>query len=267
MDPNQQWQQTRVAAGTPNQSYVTNLHAQPNNMVIQPIHPPTHHAIAHYNSSSSSYPSVSPYASPYILKPSPHQQELQQRLNNFWAKQYHEIMTTTDFKSHKLPLTRIKRVMKSNEEVSMVSGEVPIFFAKACEMFISELTMKAWANTDENKRRTLQKEDIAAAIERTEVFDFLAHVVSNDDDDNTEEVDHHDDVYAVGMSREGKAPIENDVTYYYPPPPQQVPSGIPYNNNANASRVAHYYGQQQAHSSSSGALMWPHQQPNHFPKP
>jgi nuclear transcription factor Y gamma len=38
----------------------------------------------------------------------------------------------------------------------MISAEAPILFAKACEMFIIELTIRAWVHTEESKRRTLQ---------------------------------------------------------------------------------------------------------------
>lgn len=38
----------------------------------------------------------------------------------------------------------------------MISAEAPVLFAKACELFILDLTMRAWAHTDDNKRRTLQ---------------------------------------------------------------------------------------------------------------
>lgn len=44
---------------------------------------------------------------------------------------------------------------------------------QACEMFILELTLRAWNHSEENKRRTLQRNDIAAAITRTDIFDFL----------------------------------------------------------------------------------------------
>ena len=40
-------------------------------------------------------------------------------------------------------------------------------------MFILELTLRSWSHSEENKRRTLQRNDIAAAITRTDVFDFL----------------------------------------------------------------------------------------------
>lgn len=38
----------------------------------------------------------------------------------------------------------------------MISAEAPMVIAKACELFIRELTLRAWEHTDENKRRTLQ---------------------------------------------------------------------------------------------------------------
>jgi hypothetical protein len=40
-------------------------------------------------------------------------------------------------------------------------------------MFILELTLRSWYHAEENKRRTLQRNDIAAAIMRTDIFDFL----------------------------------------------------------------------------------------------
>jgi histone H3/H4 len=108
------------------------------------------------------------------------QQQLQQ-LQVFWADQYREIEATTDFKNHNLPLARIKKIMKADEDVRMIAAEAPVVFARACEMFILELTHRGWAHAEENKRRTLQKSDIAAAIARTEVFDFLVDIVPRDE--------------------------------------------------------------------------------------
>ncbi|KAL9146976.1 hypothetical protein ABFS82_13G145000 [Erythranthe guttata] len=103
------------------------------------------------------------------------------QLHAFWANQLREINQTTDFKNHSLPLARIKKIMKADEDVRMISAEAPVIFAKACEMFILELTLRSWINTDENKRRTLQKNDIAAAISRTDVFDFLVDIIPRDE--------------------------------------------------------------------------------------
>ena len=92
-----------------------------------------------------------------------------------------EVETATDFKNHQLPLARIKKIMKTDEDVRMISSEAPVLFAKACEMFILELTLRSWIHSEENKRRTLQRNDIASAITRTDIFDFLVDIVPRED--------------------------------------------------------------------------------------
>ncbi|KAM3319314.1 hypothetical protein P3S67_006514 [Capsicum chacoense] len=104
------------------------------------------------------------------------EQEQQQKLEAFWALQLKEINETNNFKNNKLPLARVKRLMKDNEDVCKVSGKAPMLMAKVCEMFIQELTLRSWFNTKENKRRIVQKKDVAKAIERTELVDFLVDI-------------------------------------------------------------------------------------------
>ena len=108
-------------------------------------------------------------------------QQHQQQLRMFWQQQMNEIENGSDFKNHQLPLARIKKIMKSDEDVRMISSEAPVLFAKACEMFILELTLRSWIHSEENKRRTLQRNDIAAAITKTDIFDFLVDIVPRDD--------------------------------------------------------------------------------------
>lgn len=43
----------------------------------------------------------------------------------------------------------------------MISAEAPILFAKACEMFIIEMTHKAYYYAKKSERKTLQRNDIA----------------------------------------------------------------------------------------------------------
>ncbi|CAM9727170.1 unnamed protein product [Chrysoparadoxa australica] len=106
-------------------------------------------------------------------------------LRAFWDEQMQEmhelaISTEQDFKNHNdLPLARIKRIMKSDEDVRMISAEAPVLFAKACEMFILELTLRSWCYSEKNKRRTLQKEDIQTAVARTAIFDFLREAIGH----------------------------------------------------------------------------------------
>lgn len=100
-------------------------------------------------------------------------------LAQFWSKVMDDMrkVTADDFKTQVLPLARIKKIMKLDEDVKMISAEAPMLFAKAAEIFIHELTLRAWVHTEDNKRRTLQRNDIAMAIAKSDQFDFLIDIV------------------------------------------------------------------------------------------
>ncbi|KAI9245680.1 histone-fold-containing protein [Phascolomyces articulosus] len=99
-------------------------------------------------------------------------------LAQFWEEEMTMAQSSEpNFRTHPLPLARIKKVMKSDPEVKMISAEAPILFAKACETFISELTKRAWVHAEESKRRTLLRSDIAMGISKTDMCDFLIDIV------------------------------------------------------------------------------------------
>ncbi|PKC06056.1 CCAAT binding transcription factor component [Rhizophagus irregularis] len=103
-------------------------------------------------------------------------------MQQFWSRQITLAeQFESDFKNHPLPLARIKKVMKSDQDVKMISAEAPILFSKACEIFISEITMRAWIHAEENKRRTLQRSDVASAVSRSDQFDFLIDIVPREE--------------------------------------------------------------------------------------
>jgi nuclear transcription factor Y gamma len=104
-------------------------------------------------------------------------------LERFWSEIRAEVDTINimDFRASELPLARIKKIMKLDDDVKMISAEVPILFAKAAEIFIHELTLRAWLHTEESKRRTLQRNDVAMAITKYEQFDFLIDIVPREE--------------------------------------------------------------------------------------
>ncbi|KAI9489634.1 histone-fold-containing protein [Zychaea mexicana] len=113
-------------------------------------------------------------------------------LTQFWQDE----MTTTqtsvpNFRTHPLPLARIKKVMKTDPEVKMISAEAPILFAKACETFIAELTKRAWVHAEESKRRTLLRSDIAMGISKTDMCDFLIDIVPRMEATDASKVEFH----------------------------------------------------------------------------
>ena len=115
--------------------------------------------------------------------------DMEKALKVYWAEEEERSVALTNatsleaaevFKNaNDLPLARIKRIMKSDEDVRMISAEAPVLFAKACELFISDLTMRSFAYTseDKGKRRTLTREDVCLAVQQTDVFDFLVTVL------------------------------------------------------------------------------------------
>ncbi|KAJ2895916.1 Transcriptional activator HAP5 [Zalerion maritima] len=103
-------------------------------------------------------------------------------LTTYWQHTINHLENDAhDYKLHQLPLARIKKVMKADPEVKMISAEAPILFAKGCDIFITELTMRAWIHAEENKRRTLQRSDIASALTKSDMFDFLIDIVPREE--------------------------------------------------------------------------------------
>merc|ERR1719348_2799944 len=99
--------------------------------------------------------------------------------------------------------------MKLDEDVKMISAEAPVLFGKACEMFIHELTMRAWIHTEDSKRRTLQRNDIAMAITKFDQFDFLIDIVPREEihkTGNQEQVSQSGQGQVVNQS----APVSNN---------------------------------------------------------
>jgi histone H3/H4 len=114
------------------------------------------------------------------------------------------ISAAENWKIQTLPLARVKKIMKSEEiilqelekerlqrEASengaenqeranikfMISGEAPVLMSKACELLIKDLSFRAWQHTERNRRRTLQRQDLHAAVGESEVYDFLIDIV------------------------------------------------------------------------------------------
>lgn len=111
----------------------------------------------------------------------PPEKKIEKFWKNTFRKATEEKMMLRDLT---LPLARIKRLMKVEEGVRMVASEVPILFSKIAEKFIEELTFRAWINTEENKRRILQRGDISVAVKTSEMYDFLIYIVPRNDISN-----------------------------------------------------------------------------------
>jgi len=137
-------------------------------------------------------------------------QEMDEGLEEMWHGSALGIQAidaaTENWRNQKLPLAKIKKIMKSEDVILqelerdkqeklaaeegqpattpnekstkfMISGEAPVLMSKACELMIKDLSFRAWRHTERNRRRTLQKQDLHAAVGESEVYDFLIDIV------------------------------------------------------------------------------------------
>jgi len=116
----------------------------------------------------------------------PEAPELTFSLDAFWSetKSNIESLDAVDeyqYKSQELPLTRVKRLMKLDDHVKLVSIEAPIVLAKASELMIQELCLRSWKLTSDSNRRVLQATDIQKAAKLDEMFDFLIDILTAED--------------------------------------------------------------------------------------
>ncbi|XP_033735149.1 DNA polymerase epsilon subunit 4-like [Pecten maximus] len=73
----------------------------------------------------------------------------------------------------KLPMSRVKAIMKSDPDVSLASSEAVVALAKATEMFIQMLSKDAINSTMQSKRKTLQRKDLDTVIDTRDSYSFL----------------------------------------------------------------------------------------------
>lgn len=101
-----------------------------------------------------------------------------QRISEFWQEALQEAEAPRAQPCEpSLPLARIKRLMKIEEDVRMVASEVPVLFSLVADVFVQELTLRAWIHTEESKRRILQRGDVSAAVKTSPMYDFLVYIV------------------------------------------------------------------------------------------
>eukprot|EP00834_Sanchytrium_tribonematis_P000948 NODE_19_length_47148_cov_1.447810.p39 type:complete len:123 gc:universal NODE_19_length_47148_cov_1.447810:7329-6961(-) len=100
--------------------------------------------------------------------------------NAFWKRKREEAysgkLSERKGTAYPMPLARVKKAMTILTETFsglVISTDAPLICSKACELFVQELTSRAWLSAQEGKRRTLQRNDISAALLKSDHYDFL----------------------------------------------------------------------------------------------
>ncbi|XP_059473773.1 DNA polymerase epsilon subunit 4-like [Neocloeon triangulifer] len=87
-------------------------------------------------------------------------------------KQSEKSGLTTD-KIVRLPLSRIKQIIKLDEDVDRVNGEAAFLVAKAAELFIQSFAKEVYKVTARSKKKTVQLRDINTCIDEVMCMQFL----------------------------------------------------------------------------------------------
>ena len=111
-----------------------------------------------------------------------HIQKLGVWLSSFWKMQTYEVSRAIDFRFSEQPLTAIKKIMTTYDKIR-VPLDTLLVFARACRMFVGELTVRSWFHALQEGRNELLRSDVADAVASTELFDFLVNVMRREDDE------------------------------------------------------------------------------------
>jgi hypothetical protein len=131
------------------------------------------------------------------------------KTQNIWVQLAEFVEKGTQQQKAQLPLSRIKRVMRADDSVAMIGtcfccnlhdaasefnfphpcpaslfccsgNDAPLIMSKACEFFISELSVGSWLHARVQKRRTLLKKDVVVAASNMPLCNFLSAIMPTD---------------------------------------------------------------------------------------
>ncbi|CAN6335792.1 unnamed protein product [Urochloa humidicola] len=100
-----------------------------------------------------------------------------QTIQEFWRKKQDEIEAIEDFRKHPIPMRRLKKVVNAKKGKIMMRTDSPSFLTKACELFVQELSFRAWMCATSHGRRIILDSDIAEAIASSKSYGFLNNVL------------------------------------------------------------------------------------------
>jgi nuclear transcription factor Y, gamma len=107
--------------------------------------------------------------------------ESEQRLKvEFWKKKQEEAKAIKDFHEYAFPMSRLKKVLCAKKGKIMMRFDTPTFLTKACEIFVQELSFRAWMCANSHQRKIILDSDIAEAITSIKSFGFLNDILHTD---------------------------------------------------------------------------------------
>jgi histone H3/H4 len=76
-------------------------------------------------------------------------------------------------KSSVFPVSRLKKILQSNESVGKIGASVPVVASKAIELFLKEFVDKCFEEVKNKGGKKIQNEHIKKVVEETPNLSFL----------------------------------------------------------------------------------------------
>ncbi|KAF9403946.1 hypothetical protein BGZ94_004445 [Podila epigama] len=76
-----------------------------------------------------------------------------------------------------LPAARVKRIIKEDKEIAMVSNDAVFLISMATELFLGSFATKAFNLAKMEKRKTVSYKDLATAVSQHDSLEFLQDLV------------------------------------------------------------------------------------------
>ncbi|KAF2075805.1 hypothetical protein CYY_002888 [Polysphondylium violaceum] len=76
-----------------------------------------------------------------------------------------------------LPIARVRRIMKSDKDVKIISADALFLVTKSTEMFLDYLVKEAYKKTTGDSRKILSYKDLAAAVGDIDSLEFLDDII------------------------------------------------------------------------------------------
>eukprot|EP01130_Rhizamoeba_saxonica_P006090 TRINITY_DN2414_c0_g1_i1.p1 TRINITY_DN2414_c0_g1~~TRINITY_DN2414_c0_g1_i1.p1 ORF type:complete len:114 (+),score=23.75 TRINITY_DN2414_c0_g1_i1:56-397(+) len=86
-------------------------------------------------------------------------------------------MEETSKTDTKFPVSRVKKIIKSDPEVKYISTDTCFLISKATEMFLQSLARRAHEECRKEGRSTLKYQDIATTVRGSDELEFLSDII------------------------------------------------------------------------------------------
>jgi len=76
-----------------------------------------------------------------------------------------------------LPIARVRRIMKSDKDVKIISADALFLVTKSTEMFLEYLVKEAYKKTTHDSRKILSYKDLATTVKDVDSLEFLDDII------------------------------------------------------------------------------------------